>query len=282
MRELPPELLRSFVAVAQTKSFTAASERVYLSQSAVSQHIRRLEVLLGQTLFERHTRKVSMTSHGEALYRYASRILQLMDEAVTVVSESLLNGRIRLGISEDFTLTHLTSALAGFARYHPGVELSISTGMSGDLFYELDSERHDIVFAKRLTGSRRGRVVRTERLYWCAGPHITINGSGAVLPLALHPEPSVSRTRILEILKAINCPYKITTVSSSVTALRAAVVAGLGVSAFARYAMPGTLIRLDTGLPDLGKLEYVIDRPNEVSPAVIALESVLMAAAKIL
>lgn len=63
-------------------------------------------------LFERHTRKVSMTSHGEALHRYASRILQLMDEAVAVVSRPLLNGRIRLGISEDFTLTHLTSALA--------------------------------------------------------------------------------------------------------------------------------------------------------------------------
>ena len=150
MRELPPELLRSFVAVVQTESFTAAADRVCLSQSAVSQHIRRLEILLGQTLFARDTRNVRLTSQGEALHRYASRILDMMDEAITAVSGPPLDGVVRLGITEDFTLTHLTSALVQFVRCHPRVELSISTGLSGDLFRELDDGRHDIVLAKRL------------------------------------------------------------------------------------------------------------------------------------
>jgi hypothetical protein len=71
MRPLPSELLRSFAVVAQTGSFTAASERVSLSQSTVSQQIRRLEDLVGQPLFERDTRHVRLSHHGEILHRYA-------------------------------------------------------------------------------------------------------------------------------------------------------------------------------------------------------------------
>ena len=92
MRSLPPELLRSFVAVAQNGSFTTASERVNLSQSTVSQHVRRLEDVLGQPLFERDTRNVRLSPHGEALYRYAERILNLMDEAVTSLCGPVLDG----------------------------------------------------------------------------------------------------------------------------------------------------------------------------------------------
>lgn len=62
MRPLPPELLRSFVAVAQSGSFTAASERVSLSQSTVSQHIRRLEELLDRPLFERDAQRCTCRS----------------------------------------------------------------------------------------------------------------------------------------------------------------------------------------------------------------------------
>lgn len=138
MRPLPPELLRSFVAVAQSGSFTAASERVNLSQSTVSQHIRRLEELLDRPLFERDTRNVRLSPHGDALLRYAVRILELMDEAVTSVCGPPLSGKVRLAMSEDFASAHLTAALASFVQRNPDVELAIATGLSGDLFDALD------------------------------------------------------------------------------------------------------------------------------------------------
>ena len=119
MRPLPPELLRSFVAIAQTGSFTAAAERVSLTQSTVSQHIRRLEDLLNCALFERDTRNVRLSRHGETLHRYAARILELMDEAVTAVSGPPLDGSVRLGLSEDFALSHLRLALASFVARNP-------------------------------------------------------------------------------------------------------------------------------------------------------------------
>jgi DNA-binding transcriptional LysR family regulator len=282
MRPLPPELLRSFVAVAQTGSFTTAAERVCLTQPTVSQHIRRLEDLLNRPLFERDTRNVRLSRHGEALQDYAARILELMDKAVSSVSGPPLHGTVRLGLSEDFAATRLTSALAAFVQRNPEVELVIATALSGTLFRDLDEDRYDLVFAKRLPGSQRGRVIRIEPLCWCVGPDSRIDGGEAVLPLALHPEPSISRTRVLEVLKAANRPCRIAAVSASVAALKAAVIAGLGVSAFAGYVIPDGLVRLDADLPDLGLLEYVIDRPAVASPAVLELESILTSAARAL
>ena len=279
MRPLPPELLRSFVAVAQTGSFTAASERVHLTQSTVSQHIRRLEELLDRPLFERDTRNVRLSPHGEGLHRYAVRILELMDEAIASVCGPPLSGKVRLALSEDFALTHLSAALASFVQRNPDVELAIATGLSGDLFDALDDGRYDLVFAKRIAGSRRGRVIRTEPLYWCAGPDSPITGHEAVLPLALHPEPSVSRQRVLETLEAVGRPHRIAVESSSIAVLRAAASAGLGVSAFAGYVIPAGLARLDADLPELGSLEYVISRSATASRSTLALEATLVAAA---
>ncbi len=279
MRPLPSELLRSFVVVAQTGSFTVASEQVSLSQSTVSQHIRRLEDLVGQPLFERDTRNVRLSPQGETLHRYAERILSLMDEAMTSLCGPPLNGTVRVGLPEDFASTRLTTALASFVQRNPEVELIISTGMSGDLFRELDEGRHDLVFAKRLSGSQRGTVVRTEPLYWCRSPTSPLNGGESIIPLAVHPEPSIARRRIFEALKAVNRPYRLAIVSSNVMVIQAAVMAGLGISAFAGYVIPEGLVRLDQGLPELGVLEYVIDRQPSVSQAALALEMVLTDAA---
>jgi DNA-binding transcriptional LysR family regulator len=96
------------------------------------------------------------------------------------------------------------------------------------------------VFAKQLSGNQRGIVVRTEPLVWCVGPTSVY----------------VTRTCIFEALKAAGRPYRIALVSSSVAVIRAAVTAGLGVSAFAGYVIPEGLVRLDQGLPALGALDY--------------------------
>jgi len=279
MRPLPSELLRTFVTVARAASFTTAAEQLYLSQSTVSQHIRRLEELMGQSLFERDTRNVRLSAQGETLHGYAIRILQLMDEAVTSVCGPPLNGTVCLGLPEDFASSRLAVALTSFAQRNPEVELVVRTGLSGDLFRELDEGRLDLVFAKRLSGSRRGYVVRTEPLHWCGSAATPALGADIALPLAIHPEPSITRTRIFETLQATGRPYRVALVSSSVAVLHAAVTSGLGISAFTDYAMPEGLSRLGGNLPDLGVLEYVIDRKPSLSKAAEALERELVEAA---
>jgi DNA-binding transcriptional LysR family regulator len=280
MRPLPTELLRSFVVVAQTASFTAASEVLCLSQSTVSQHVRRLEDLVGVPLFERDTRNVRLSQQGDALHRYAVRILELMDEAMTTVCGPPLNGTVRLGLPEDFASSRLATALGSFVRRNPEVDLVIRTGLSGDLFRELDENKHDLVFAKRLSGSQRGYVVKSEPLHWCGSASAPLNGDQTILPLAVHPEPSITRSRIFEALKSVNRSYRVVVVSSSVMVIQAAVMAGLGVSAFTGYAMPEGIVPLDGDFPDLGVLDYVIDRQTSISQAAQALERVLADAAK--
>jgi DNA-binding transcriptional LysR family regulator len=280
INNLPPDLLRSFVAVAQTKSFSRAAERVHLSQSTVSQQIRRLEDLVGKSLFERDTRTVTLTRDGDALQNYAARILDLMSEAVEHFRAPALSGHVRLGMSEDFASAGLTAALVSFLRRNPEVELTIEIGMSGDLFRQLDEGRYDLVFAKRLHGSRRGRVVRSEPLIWCAGAQTSKMKSADVVPLVLHPEPSVTRLRVLQALEAAGRPYRIVVSSSSLAALKASVMAGLGVSAFARYVMPDGLTRITGPLPKLGSLEFVLDTPKVISKSVAMLEATLAVAAR--
>jgi DNA-binding transcriptional LysR family regulator len=150
----------------------------------------------------------------------------------------------------------------------------------GDLFRQLDEGRYDLVFAKRLHGSRRGRVVRSEPLIWCAGAQASKMKSADVVPLVLHPEPSVTPLRVLQALEAAGRPYRIVVSSSSLAALKASVMAGLGVSAFARYVMPDGLTRITGPLPKLGTLEFVLDTPKVISKSVAMLEATLAVAAR--
>jgi DNA-binding transcriptional LysR family regulator len=202
-----------------------------------------------------------------------------MTEAMEHLRAPALSGHVRLGLSEDFASVGLTAALASFVRRNPEVELTIGIGMSGELFRELDEGQHDIILAKRLQGSRRGRVVRNEPLIWCVGSQASGMESYDVPPLALHPEPSVTRLRVLQALEAAGRPYRIVLSSSSLATLKAAVMAGLGVSAFARYVMPDSLLRVGDTLPELGALEFVLDKQKVFSRTVAALEATLAVAA---
>src|SRR5262245_14905926 len=101
------DLLRSFAAVADTGSFTAAAEVVSRTQSAVSVQVKRLEDIVGQRVFERSSRSLALTPAGETLLGYARRILDLNDESVRRVAEPPVTGEIRLGITEYFVPTAL-------------------------------------------------------------------------------------------------------------------------------------------------------------------------------
>src|SRR5262245_26466959 len=98
--DLDFDLLRCFLAVAEAGGFTAAGERIGLTQSGISVRIRRLEERLGRRLLERNTRHVSLTEGGELFLSYARRMVDLNDEAVGRLRGGLAEGRLRLGIAD--------------------------------------------------------------------------------------------------------------------------------------------------------------------------------------
>ncbi|MEU4492275.1 LysR substrate-binding domain-containing protein [Streptomyces sp. NPDC023998] len=128
-----------FVAVAETRHFTHAAERVHVSQPSLSQQIRALEKELGADLFSRARGNIALTDAGEALLPLARRILADADTARHEVQElvQLRRGRVRLGATPSLCTGLLPDVLRAFHRLHPGIQLLIEEGGSHDLVREL-------------------------------------------------------------------------------------------------------------------------------------------------
>jgi DNA-binding transcriptional LysR family regulator len=149
---LEPILLQSFLAVAQTRSFTEAGRRLGLQQSTVSQHVRKLETASGRKLFLRDTHRVVPTADGEAMVGFARSILEANERARQYFSGARLRGRVRFGTSEDFVSSRLPEILREFTRRHPGVDLELTVDLSATLNVRFDRGELDLVLAKRRTG----------------------------------------------------------------------------------------------------------------------------------
>ncbi|URM88909.1 LysR substrate-binding domain-containing protein [Streptomyces sp. MRC013] len=135
-----------FVAVAETRHFTRAAERVHVSQPSLSQQIRALEKELGAELFSRARGNVALTDAGEALLPLARRILADADTARCEVQElaRLRRGRVRLGATPSLCTGLLPEVLRSFHDLYPGIRLFVEEGGSRDLVRELAREALDL------------------------------------------------------------------------------------------------------------------------------------------
>src|SRR5258708_21722167 len=117
--------LRAFLKVAELRSFTQAAEALFFSQPAVTQQIQSLEREMGEPLFERQGRRVTLTPAGEALYPFASRAIALLAEVQAAVEEvrAGLAGRVTLAAGPTTTIFTLPPVLAAFRRGRPGVQV---------------------------------------------------------------------------------------------------------------------------------------------------------------
>src|SRR5258708_19828137 len=131
--DLEIDLLRAFVAVTETGSFTSAAEIVGRSQSAVSQKILRLEEILNRRVFDRTSRSLTLTRDGEQLLVTARRMLESNDALMRDLSGPAAVGNIRLGISEDFVPRQLPQLLTRFNLPSPPVSLHLLTSLSSQL-----------------------------------------------------------------------------------------------------------------------------------------------------
>ena len=270
------DLLRSFAAVADTGSFTAAAELVARTQSAVSVQVKRLEEIVGRRVFERTSRSLALTPAGETLLGYARRILELNDESVRRIAEPPVTGEIRLGITEYFVPNELPAILARFAAAYPDVHLEVRMGLSRDLREELARKQFDAVIV-RLAPRERDQAIWSEPQVWVARKGFEPE-RGAVLPLALLPAPCVLREHALESLKRLKRPWKIAFTGSSMVSVQAAVCAGLGVSILPRSSLlPGMqVLPKGRNYPDPGPLEVgVLRGAGARTDIVAALERVI-------
>ncbi|MGW7364205.1 LysR substrate-binding domain-containing protein [Streptomyces sp. NPDC054841] len=254
-----PAQLRTFLAVAQTLSFTQAARRLGVRQSTVSQHVRRLEDAAGRQLFTRDTHSVELTEDGEAMLGFARTILEAHERAAAFFTGTRLRGRLRFGASEDFVLTRLPEILESFRRDHPEVDLELTVELSGTLHEQLEAGRLDLVLAKRRVGGTHGELVWQDALTWIGAPRLRLDPDRPV-PLIVFPPPGITRARALEVLEAHGRAWRIACTSTSLSGLIAAARAGLGVMAHTRGLIPPGLapVPARAGLPELGGVDFVL------------------------
>lgn len=127
--------IAAFVAIAEAGSISAAGRRLHLSKSVVSERLAELEHRLGAPLFQRSTRRLSLTEDGAAFLEQASRIVREVDEAAAEIAarRGELRGPLRISAPVTFGRTHLGPALYPFLARHPGIALTL----------ELDDRRVD-------------------------------------------------------------------------------------------------------------------------------------------
>src|ERR1700756_1661258 len=265
------ELLRTFVAVADCGGFHRAAGRLNLTQSTISQQIKRLELETKRPLFRRTTRSVALTDDGEMLLGDARRLLQFEEAARHRLAAPRLSGTVRLGVVEEVAGGSLPSALGRFAKVHPGVKLEGQIGISAELIEQLNAGGLDLVFAKRPLGTSKGRLVWREPLVWAAADTFDLV-PGAALPLALYRERSVSRDAALAALHDSELAWEIVYTSPSLTGVRAAALAGLAITPLPASAIVAGLRILGAGggpprLPDLEFAIYEKPRPEKAAAA---------------
>lgn len=229
-----PIWLKSFATVAACHSFTEAARQLDLTQSSVSEHVRRLEEEIGRRLFVRDTHSLAITPDGEAMLAHAGAILQAINRAESQFRAPRLRGRVRLGCSDDIALGPLPAVLTAFRNAHPDVELEINIGMTGQLYELLDAGAIELMVGKRRLGDKRGTALFTGRLEWLARAGTAIDLTQP-LPLILVAEPSVTRAVVLDALAQTDFRWQVVCTSSSHSGCVAAARGGLGITVRPQY-----------------------------------------------
>ncbi len=285
---LEHDVLRTFVAIAETGSFSRAAQQVYRTPSAVSMQIKRLEETLGKAVFVREPRHVRLTSEGEALLSYARRLLELNEEAVAQFLSPAVDGTVSFGTTDDVGTRVLPGVLSQFARTHPAVQVNVRVDRSVELLRRLDAGKLDLALVTAGNDGqddRAGEVVYSEQLVW-AGREDGVAAQRNPLPLVLADQGCAWRGMALAALDRNGRRYRIAYTSEHCGAQQSALVADLAVGPFPRGLVSPPLRVLDdeTGLPPLGSYqvalvrapgrgaaaealaEHVVDRFNALTP----------------
>jgi len=258
---IDPDLLRSFVLVAEGGSVTRAAQSVGRTQSAVSMQMRRLEELLGQPLLARGPRGFLPTQHGAWLLDRARRLLEMNDEIVAGFRTPELAGRVRLGTPDDYALIWLPEILSRFAQSHPAVEIELVCLPSTSLLRCFDAGELDLTL---FSAGNEAPGVLSERLWrgplhWVSATDLPVH-LRRPLPVALCIEDCPWSRAAIKALNDSALPWRVAYHSASQTGTHAIALAGLAVTLGLTGMLPAGLRVLgeEDGMPRLPDFEVAM------------------------
>ncbi|MFM9849746.1 MAG: LysR family transcriptional regulator [Hyphomicrobiaceae bacterium] len=273
------ELLRTFVAICDTKSFTSAARHVGRTQSAVSLQMRRLEQFFGRPLFVRGGSGVTLTEHGVLLLDHAREILQKVGAARALFDRGSVEGVVVLGMPDDYAPRILSRVLRGFSELYPAATVNLVIDQSRTLVRHLSDGAVDLAFISEGEGPAGGPVAFRDRMVWVSPEGSDLHMRNPV-PIAIWDESNAYALRMFPALKAMNREYRIAIMARNMTGLRGAVTAGLSMTAMMSSSVTSGMRQLDRedGFPPLAELGVRLERAHmRRSPVIDRLESHLLA-----
>lgn len=283
MHDIDTRLLRTFLILAESESFTKTAERIGRSQSAASMQIAKLEEVLDTRLFIRDKRNVKLSAEGEKLIGYARQIVDLSDELLHRFNEPDIRGEVRFGSPEDFTTEYLPDILAGFMGAYPKVNLDVSCELTLKLIEGVEDGRYDLIVIKQKPDDLYpgAQPMWKEQVVWVGPKNMAVDRQfdtfvnergNDPLPLVLSPSPCVYRTRATSALDDIGLPWQVGYTSPSFSGVTAAVKAGLGLTVLPQKMVPADLtpLKIADGWPQLSDAEIcLLARPDTARDPVI-------------
>jgi DNA-binding transcriptional LysR family regulator len=277
---IDPDLLRSFVLIAEGGSFTRAAKAVGRTQSAVSMQIRRLEETLGQPLLLRGPRGVETTPHGAWLLERAKRLLAMHDEIFATFRAPAVSGTVRLGTPDDYALRWLPGILARFAEVHPAVEVVVTCAPSNELVERLENDEIDLTLLSG--GNERpgmvGQPLWRAGLRWIgSSAHATHRRSP--IPLATAQPRCVWHRAAVHALDEAGLPWRVAYTSTSQAGTLAPALAGLAVTIGLPGPLPAGLrfLGAEDGMPPLPDFAIVLFTGRGGGPVVETLAEAIRA-----
>ena len=265
-RNITLEQMRAFVAVAHSRSFQKAGQKLCRSQSAVTQSVKKFEDLLNSTLVERgngHT--FGLTAAGERLLPQIEDMLVRVDALLRAACQPELRGRITVGIPPSFSTVELQAAMARLLALNPNLQIGVLSAMSADIDRMLVEGRLDVALINqyRFDSSHAPdgifEVLAQQPLHWVSGSPLDI-GPAAPVPLVTYSEGSPWRAATLETLDAAGRPYEFAYECASYESLCSSVLAGFGITALPEWDTGGRFVVLDGkgNLPPLPQVRTVL------------------------
>lgn len=256
MRSIPTDLLRAFITVIDLRGYTRAGERLGRTQPAISLQMKRLQELLGVSLFAKEG-DTQLTEQGELVASFARQILALNDEMMLKLSSRESKGKLKLGIPNDYADHFLPKLMASFARDGADITFDVVCDISSNLLAGLRTGQYDIVVAMTPDGPSEGAFMTwKEPLAWVgAGGRDgleELDEKGA-LRIVCYPEGCLYRRNMLTAMQRDGRNFEIVYTSPSLSGLEAAVGAGFGMTVLARRIIPSALhiVGPDAHLPRL-------------------------------
>lgn len=270
---LDPDLLRSFVAIAEEKSFTRAAQRVGRTQSAISLQMQKLEGILGQTVIVRGKGgSVELNQEGRYLLGRARELLALNDDIIRSMHVTPVHGTIRLGIAEELSARYLPRMLDRFSHVAPQVEVKVEAAASCFLALRLKNGELDLALLLAGLEPRQWPAVEVWRspVKWITSDKyrqhlrdpLPISTSVADCPWRpAELTECLWRGAVIRALEQSARAYRIVSTSGTTRGQMAAAQAGLAVTTtLADDFLPEGLriVGPDEGLPDLPVCRYLM------------------------